>query len=193
MMRYVLPVLALFAAPAIAQEEGPPLRDPASVALPAETVALLRLGSGVPLERYGAAYDKLAVAGAIPVVGPGATLEIRAAADRARVFLAWTQYDLDGDGSVSRDEFDLHTQMSWGDTLGEREFAILDAEWAAADTDASGAVPLGEIHALALALHPVPETGPLGPEAQAMLLMDLDNDGFVIWDEVEAVLKSRMP
>ena len=50
---------------------------------------------------------------------------------------------------------------------------------------------LDEIHALALAMHPVPVTGPLGPEAQAMLLMDLDNDAFVDWSEVEAVLESR--
>lgn len=186
--------LALIALPALALAQATdaprPLRDPASVPVPAETAALLRLGSTVPLETWGAEYDRLAVTGPIPVVGPGVTLEIRAAADRARVFLAWTQYDLDGSGDVSRAEFDRHAEMSWGESLGEREYALLDAEWASADGDGSGAVSLDEIHALALALHPVPDTGPLGPEAQAMLGMDLDNDGFVTWAEVEAVLTS---
>lgn len=188
--------LAGLPALALAQEAGDdarPLRDPASVPVPADTAAMLRLGSATPLESWGAVYDRLAVTGAIPVVGPGTTLEIRAAADRARVFLAWTQYDLDGDGTIARAEFDLHAELSWGDSLGEREYALLDGEWAAADTDADGAVRLDEIHALALAMHPVPDTGPLGPEGEAMLGMDLDNDGFVTWDEVEAVLRARMP
>jgi hypothetical protein len=195
MIRSLMFFLAVLTGPAIGQDaEAPrPLRDPASVPLPADTAALLRLGSSLPLERFGESYDRLAVTGAIPVVGPGVTLDIRAAADRARVFLAYTQYDLDGDGQVARDEFDLHARMSWGDELGEREYAILDAEWAAADSDASGAISLDEIHALAREMHPVPDAGPLGAEGEAMLLMDLDNDGFVVWDEVEAVLRARMP
>lgn len=179
---------------ALAQEEAPrPLRDPATVPVPADVAALLRLGSSVPLNRFGAVFDRLAANGAIPVVGPGATLEIRAAADRARVFLAWTQYDLDGNGAVARAEFDLHARMSWGDSLTGREIALLDAEWVAADADDSAAVSLAEMLALALAMHPVPATGPLGAEGDAMLLMDLDNDGFIVWDEVETVLRSRMP
>jgi EF hand len=190
-------VFALIVAPGLAlAQDGDmarPLRDPATVPVPADTAALLRLGSRVPVDHYANIYDRLAVTGAIPVVGPGASLEIRAAADRARVFLAWTQYDLDGDGQVGRGEFDLHAQMSWGDSLGEREYALLDGEWAAADGDANGVVTLDEILTLARAMHPVPDTGPLGPEGEAMLLMDLDNDGFVTWDEVEAVLRSRMP
>ena len=138
-----------------------------------------------------AEFDRLAATGRLPVAGPGATLEIRAAADRARVFLAYAQYDLDGDGTVSRAEYDRHADLAWGTDLGEREYAILEAEWQRADRDGDGAVHLAEIHALALDMHPVPVTGPLGPEAQAMLLMDLDNDAFVDWSEVEAVLNSR--
>lgn len=192
MTRFALAALIFSAVPAFAQEDtAPPLRDPASVAIPAETAALLRLGSSAPIERYGEVFDRLAVTGAIPVVGPGVSLEIRAAADRARVFLAYTQYDLDGDGQVTRDEYDLHARMSWGDALSEREYAILDAEWVAADADASGAITLDDIRALALELHPVPAAGPLGAEGEAMLMMDLDNDGFVIWDEVEAVLNAN--
>ncbi len=181
------------ALPGLAAAQAPerPLRDPATVPLPAEVAARLRLGARGPFDSYGAAFDRLAVSGAIPVVGPGATLEIRAAADRARVFLAYTQYDLDGDGSVSRAEYDLHADMSWGDALGEREYAILEAEWARADGDANGAIDLAEIHALALSMFPVPETGPLGPEGLSMLGMDLDYDGFVTWDEVEAVLEAH--
>lgn len=188
----VLTLLPL-AAPAQDAEPPRPLRDPLSVFVPAETAALLRLGSELPIQRWGEIFDGLAVMGDIPVVGPEVSLEIRAAADRARVFLAWTQYDLDGDGAISRAEFDRHAEMSWGDSLGARENALLDAEWAAAELDGSGAVSLDEIHALALSLHPVPAIGPLGPEAQAMLGMDIDSDGFVIWDEVEAVLRARMP
>lgn len=184
-------LFALIAGSAMAQGTERPLRDPASVPLPMETNTLLRLGSSLPFETYAEVFDRLAVSGDIPVIGPGVTLQIRAAADRARVFLGWTQYDLDGDGEISRDEFDRHAEMSWGESLGSREYALLDAEWAAADADENGRVSLAEIHALALAMHPVPEIGPLGPEAQAMLLMDLDNDGFVTWDEVEAVLEAR--
>jgi len=187
-----LPLLsALIALPATAQDFDRPLRDPASVALPMETAALLRLGSRVPFETYAAAFDRLAVTGDIPVIGPGVTLEIRAAADRARVFLGWTQYDLDGDGTISRAEFDRHAEMSWGENLGAREYALLDAEWTAADGDGDGSVSLAEIQALSLTMHPVPDIGPLGPEGEAMLLMDLDNDGFVSWEEVEAVLSAR--
>jgi len=175
----------------MAQEFERPLRDPATVALPAETLALLRLGSRLPFETFGEVFDRLAVIGDIPVIGPGVTLEIRAAADRARVFLGWTQYDLDGDGEISRAEFDRHAEMSWGENLGPRELALLDAEWAAADGDGDGEVSLAEVLALALEMHPVPDIGPLGPEGEAMLLMDLDNDGFVSWEEVEAVLEAR--
>ena len=176
--------------PVLAQD-GPPLRDPGSVPLPAAVETQLKLGSAAPIETFGAEYDRLAATGRLPVVGPGATLEIRAAADRARVFLAYAQFDLDGDGQVARAEYDQHADLTWGTSLGEREYAILEEEWTRADADADGLVTLGEIHALALAMHPVAETGPLGLEAQAMLLMDLDNDGFVDWAEVEAVLESR--
>ncbi len=188
-MRHLVALLA-FATPAWAQE-GPALRDPASVPLPAAVEAQLKLGSSAPFDVFGAAFDRLAATGRLPVVGPGATLEIRAAADRARVFLAYAQFDLDGDGVVARSEYDAHADLTWGTELGEREYAILEAEWVRADRDRDGAVVLGEIHALALEMHPVPEVGALGPEAQAMLLMDLDNDGFVDWAEVEAVLASR--
>ncbi len=192
-MRHILALaLAVAASPALA-EDGPPLRDPRSVPLPAAVEAQLKLGSTAPLERFAAAYDRLAVTGRLPVVGPGATLEIRAAADRARVFLAYAQFDLDGDGRVARAEYDQHADLTWGTDLGDREYAILEAEWVQADGDGDGVVTLDEIHALALALHPVPDVGPLGPDAQAMLLMDLDNDGFVDWAEVEAVLASRRP
>lgn len=183
-----LAFLLMLATPALAQEG----RDPASVPLPASVALELSLGSEAPIERFGAVFDRLAATGAIPVIGPGTTLEIRAAADRARVFLAYTQYDLDGDGAVSRAEFDTHADLSWGDTLGEREYAILDEEWAAGDANRDGVITHSEILGLALRMHPVPRTGPLGPEGEAMLLMDLDNDGFVIWDEVDAVLRSRM-
>jgi len=190
-MKLLFALATLMAAPAAAQDADRPVRDPLTVPLPSETVALLKLGSRLPFDAYSEAFDRLAVTGDIPVVGPGATMEIRAAADRARVFLAYTQYDLDGDGMVSRAEFDQHAEMSWGTTLTEREFAILDAEWAQADRDGDGAIGLDEIHALALEMHPVPAVGPLGPEGEAMLLMDLDNDGFVTWPEVEAVLDAR--
>ncbi|MEJ1998028.1 MAG: hypothetical protein P8X76_07730 [Maritimibacter sp.] len=185
-MRWVLPLL-LASSPVLAQEA----RDPGSVPLPATVEAQLKLGAQAPYDRFGAAFDRLAPDGALPVIGAGATLQIRAAADRARVFLAYSQYDLDGDGVVSRREYDAHAANSWGDTLGEREFAILDEEWARADRDGDGQITLTEIHALALTMHPVPDAAPLGEEGIAMLAMDLDNDGFVYWDEVEAVLASR--
>jgi len=188
-MKHAVFVL-LVAAPAMARE-GAPLRDPGTVPLPPAVEAQLRLGSGAPFDTFGAEFDRLTATGRLPVVGPGATLEIRAAADRARVFLAYAQFDLDGDGQVSRAEYDTHADLTWGTDLGERETAILEAEWVRADGDGDGLVSLDEIHALALEMHPVPETGPLGPEARAMLLMDLDNDGFVDWGEVEAVLESR--
>lgn len=184
-------IFSVLAAPAMAQEMTDPPRDPASVPLPLAVETQLKLDSTAPFEAFGAAFDRIAPGGELPVISPGATLQIRAAADRARVFLAYTQYDLDGDGGVTRAEYDNHASIAWGDTLGDREFAILDEEWVRADTNADGAITLGEIRTLALTMHPVPETGPLGPEGEAMLNMDLDNDGFVIWDEVEAVLKSR--
>lgn len=189
-MRHLLVVLML-AGPAMGQEA--PLRDPAGVPLPAGVEAQLKLGATAPYDRFGTAFDRLAPGGAIPVVGPGVTLAIRAAADRARVFLAYTQYDLDGDGVVARAEYDTHADLSWGTDLGARERAMLEDEWIRADTDADGRVTLAEIHALARAMSPVPDTGPLGPEGEAMLGMDLDNDGFITWDEVEAVLDSRRP
>ncbi len=185
-MRWVLPLL-LAASPSLAQEA----RDPGSVPLPTSVEAQLKLGSQAPYDRFGAAFDRLAPNGALPVIGAGSSLAVRAAADRARVFLAYSQYDLDGDGGVSRREYDAHAAISWGDTLGDREFAILDAEWARADTDGDGQITLAEVLALALAMHPVPDAAPLGEEGEAMLTMDLDNDGFVQWDEVEAVLASR--
>ena len=192
-MKHVV-LLAALAGPAVhpaAAQQAPEGRDPASVPLPAAVEAQLKLGSNAPFEAFGAAFDRLAATGQIPVVGPGATLEIRAAADRARVFLAYAQYDLDGDGQVSRTEYDTHADLTWGTDLGEREYAILEEEWQRADRDGDGVLQLGEIHALALAMHPVPDAGPLGPEGEAMLLMDLDNDGFVTWGEVEAVLRAR--
>lgn len=185
--------IAVSSAGPLSAEEAAVLRDPATVPLPAGVEAQLTLGSRAPFERFGAAFDRLAATGRLPVVGPGATLEIRAAADRARVFLAYAQFDLDGDGAVARAEYDTHADLTWGTDLGEREYAILEEEWARADRDGDGVATLAEIHALALAMHPVPEVGPLGPEAEAMLLMDLDNDGFVDWEEVEAVLAARRP
>ncbi|HHC29940.1 MAG TPA: hypothetical protein ENK80_05195 [Rhodobacterales bacterium] len=186
---------AAFATSALGQDDSlaRPQRALETVALPKADAALLRLGSTAPLRRYGAIYDRIGGGAALPVLAPGVSLQIRAAADRARVFLAWTQYDLDGDGAVARGEFDRHAQMSWGESLGARERALLDGEWASADADQNGFVSLGEIHALALEMAPVPDTGPLGPEGKAMLGMDLDNDGFVVWDEVEAVLRARLP
>jgi len=189
-MRLIL-AFALIATPGFAQD-GPLLRDPGLVPLPAGVETQLKLGSSAPIEAFGAEFDRLSPSGRLPVIGPGVTLQIRAAADRARVFLAYTQFDLDGDGQVSRGEYDAHADLTWGTGLGEREVAILEEEWARADGDGDGVVSLREIHALALEMHPVPVAGPLGPEARAMLLMDLDNDGFVDWHEVEAVLRSRM-
>jgi|GEM_PF-5530880 len=190
-MRHALSLapLALLAAPVLAQDAL--LRDPGAVPLPPAIEAQLKLGSAAPFDLFGAEFDRLATTGQLPVVGPGATLEIRAAADRARVFLAYAQFDLDGDGLVSRGEYDTHADLTWGTDLGEREYAILEEEWVRADGNADGAATLDEILALALEMHPVPVAGPLGPEAQAMLHMDLDNDGFVDWSEVEAVLQSR--
>ncbi len=185
-MRALLALL-LTALPALAQSG----RDPASVPLPPALVFELSLGAERVIARFGAEFDRLADAGALPVIGPGATLEIRAAADRARVFLAYTQYDLDGDGAISRSEYDTHADLTWGTGLGEREYAILDQEWDDADADGNREIKLAEIHALARARHPVPVSGPLGPEGEAMLMMDLDNDGFVFWEEVEAVLRGR--
>lgn len=184
-----------FASSAYAQDDSlvRPRRAPETVALPSADAALLRLGSTAPLRRYGEIYDRIGGGAEVPVLAPGVSPQIRAAADRARVFLAWTQYDLDGDGAVARGEFDRHAQMSWGDSLGARERALLDGEWASADADRNDLVSLGEIHALALKMAPVPATGPLGQEGDAMLGMDLDNDGFVAWGEVEAVLRARLP
>lgn len=187
MIRALVLMLAA-AAPAVAQAP----RDPASVPLPRALELELKLRGAAVIERFGAAYDRLGGGGAIPVIGPGSTLAIRAAADRARVFLAYTQYDLDGDGEVDRGEFNAHAEIAWGGTLGEREYAILDREWAEADANGDGLLTLGEIHALAVDLHPVPEIGPPGEEGEMMLTMDLDNDGFIGWDEVEAVLRGRV-
>lgn len=167
------------------------MRDPGSVPLPEGVEAALRLGVSGVIDRFGTEYDRMAATGRVPVVGPGATLEIRAAADRARVYLAYTQFDLDGDAVVTRAEYDRHADLTWGRGLAAGEAAILDEEWYRADGDGDGRVTLGELQVLALAMFPVPEVGPLGREAQAMLLMDLDNDGFVDWAEVEAVLESR--
>ena len=189
-MKHALALALLLAAPAQAQQMTDPARDPASVALPAGVALQLKLGAQSVLTRFGASFDRLAPGGEIPVVGPDSSLRLRAAADRARVFLAYVQFDLDGDGQVTRHEYDSHAALSWGDDLGARELAILDAEWTRADANADGRVTHSEILGLALELHPVPEIGPLGPEGEAMLGMDLDNDGYVTWPEVEAVLSA---
>jgi len=195
-MKRALFAIALLAAGAARAQEmsemTDPLRDPASVPLPASVVLQLSLGSQVPFDAFAAAFDRLAPGGDIPVIGPETTLRLRAAADRARVFLTYVQYDLDGDGAVTREEYDTHAQLSWGDSLGAREYAILDEEWARADANGDGIITHSEILGAALTLYPVPELGPLGPEGEAMLLMDLDNDGYVTWDEVNAVLMSRV-
>ncbi len=188
-MRAALFLLLATAVPAFSQDA----RDPASVPLPLELELELKLRGEAVIERFGATYDRLGGGSAIPLIGPGSTLAIRAAADRARVFLAYTQYDLDGDGEVDRGEFNAHAEIAWGGTLGEREYAILDREWAEADVNGDNLLTMGEIRALAVAMHPVPEIGPPGEEGELMMGMDLDNDGFVRWDEVEAVLRARMP
>ena len=185
----VFALCALVAASPVAAQDW--LRDPASVPLPATMEAQLKLGSDAPYQQLGAAFDALAPSGALPVLGPGVPLRIRAAADRARVFLAYFQYDLDGDGAVTRAEFDTHADITWGGSLGARELAILEEEWAAVDTDADGLATFEEIHTYAAALHPAPEPGPPGPMGEALMGMDLDNDGLVFWDEVEAVLEVR--
>lgn len=187
MIRAMFLLLAT-AAPAMAQAP----RDPASVALPRALELELKLRGEAVIDRFGAAYDRLGGGGAIPVIGPGSALAIRAAADRARVFLAYTQYDLDGDGRIGRSEFDHHAEIAWGGTLGAREYAILDREWEAADGNGDNVLTLGEIHALALDMHPVPEIGPPGEEGEMLLTMDLDEDGYVGWDEIEAVLRARI-
>ncbi len=188
-MKRALLILLAMASPVTAMTA----RDPATVPLPAGLVFELKLRGASVIERFGATFDRLGGGGMIPVIGPGSSLEIRAAADRARVFLAYMQYDLDGDGKITRAEFNAHAEVAWGSTLGDREYGILDAEWAAADVDGDNVLTMDEVHALAVEMHPVPEIGPLGEDGEVLLLMDLDNDGFIGWDEVEAVLRSRMP
>lgn len=183
----VLWLFLLAAAPALAQTS----RDPASVWLSDRLEFDLRLRPAQVIAQFGDEFDRLAQGGALPVAGPDTQARIRAAADRARVFLAYMQYDLDGDGTIARTEYDVHADVTWGTGLRAREYAILEQEWGDADADADGRLTTGEIMALALRLYPVPVLEPLGREAEAMLGMDLDNDGFVTWPEVEAVLQSR--
>ncbi|MGH1368763.1 MAG: hypothetical protein ACRBCL_09110 [Maritimibacter sp.] len=167
------------------------LRDPAKVAVPAHIRAQLRLGSQAPYDKFAATFDAMASRGAIFIAGPGTTPAIVAAADRARVYLGYLQYDLNGDGRVLRAEFDDHADVTWGTDLTEAERAILQREWEAADRDGNGAVTLDEVQAVALRMTPVPDQAPLSEIAQAIMGMDLDNDSFIRWEEVEAVLKAQ--
>jgi hypothetical protein len=188
-MKRALLLLLATASPIAAQTA----RDPASVPLPAGLELELKLRGAAVIERFGATFDRLGGGSAIPLIGPGSTQTVRAAADRALVFLGHMQYDLNGDGAISRSEFNAHSEIAWGRPLVDNEYAILDREWAEADADGDNMLTMGEIHALAVALYPVPEFGPPGEEGELILGMDLDNDGFVRWREVEAVLRSRMP
>lgn len=179
------------AGPALAQDGGSSARDPAAVYLPPNTRAQLTLGSNLPFEVYGQAFDAMAGGGAIFLAGPGTTPQISAAADRARVFLAYMQYDLDGDGAVSRAEYDLHADVTWGLDLDEEGRRILDEEWVAADQNRDGIIALLEVQNLASAAIPAPEVRALSAVEAAIMGMDLDNDSFIRWDEVEAVLKAQ--
>lgn len=165
-------------------------RAPSEVALPTQTTAKLALGADV-LAEYEAAFAGLAPDGALFILGPGTTREIQAAADRARVFLLYLQYDLDGDGAVSRGEYDAHGDVTWGTDLDQAARDVLEREWREGDQNANGSITADEMLALGLTRHPVPPNRPLTPVEQAILGMDLDNDGFVYWDEVERVLTER--
>lgn len=186
---------SLAAAGAAGAQEGDPAwpeaarRDPASVSLPAATRLKLRLGGDVVAE-YAAAFDAMAPTGALFLLGPGTTREIQVAADRARVFLLYQQYDLDGDGAVSREEYDRHADVSWGSDLDAAGRAVLEREWEEGDRDGDGRITFEEMRQLALARHPVPPDRPLSEVEQVILTMDLDADGFVYWDEVAAVLEA---
>ncbi len=184
----VLGLALCLVAPVALAETG---RDPASVPLPAETRLKLKLGAEAEIARYHAAFDAMAPDGALFLLGPNTTREIQAAADRARVFLLYQQYDLDGDGAVSREEYDRHADVTWGTDLEDAGRTVLEQEWDRADLDRDGAISAEELRTLALSLHPVPPDRAPSEIELAILAMDLDGDGFVYWDEVARVLSAR--
>lgn len=184
----ILTLWLCLAAPVAVAETG---RDPASVPLPAETRLKLKLGAEAEIARYRAAFDAMAPTGALFLLGPNTTREIQAAADRARVFLLYQQYDLDGDGAVSRREYDRHADVTWGTDLEDAGRAVLEREWDRADGDRDGSVSAEELRALALSLHPVPPDRAPSKIELAIIAMDLDGDGFVYWDEVARVLSAN--
>lgn len=163
-------------------------RDPASVPLPPATKAALLLTPERTTAAFAAAFDAMAPDGALFLAGPGTTPQIVAAADRARIYLAYMQYDLDGDGLIARAEYDLHADVSWGTDLDEASRAVLEREWGRVDKDSDAVITQGELQAYAAAARPAPAERPLSDIEQAIMGMDLDNDSFVRWDEVEAVL-----